>query len=81
MRFGLLLDSGAEMHARQYATREEARAALARHNALAREQKARGDLVTFRLAVGIVEHKLEAERAALRKRLSTKTPKRRRKVA
>lgn len=81
MRFGILLDSGAEIHPRHYATREEARAALARHNALAREQKARGDLVSLRLAVGIIEHKLEAERAALRKRLSTKAPKRRKKVA
>jgi hypothetical protein len=57
--FGILLDSGVEMLARHYATREEARTALAR------EQKARGDLVSLRLAVGIVEHKLEAERAAL----------------
>lgn len=73
--FGILLDSGVEMLARHYATREEARTALAR------EQKARGDLVSLRLAVGIVEHKLEAERAALRKRLSTKAPKRKRKVA
>jgi hypothetical protein len=73
--FGILLDSGVEMLARHYATREEARTALAR------EQKARGDLVSLaprrrhrRTQIG--SRARRASQAAL-----TKAPKRKRKVA
>lgn len=78
--FAVILDSGAEAFYRRFTTRADAMAQLRRHNTLAREQKARGDLVTLRIATCVVEIKHEAVLTEARKRLrAASTTKRKRK--
>lgn len=67
--FAVILDSGAEAFYRRFTTRADAIAQLRRHNTLARQQKARGDLITLRIATCVVEIKHEAAMAENRKRL------------
>lgn len=56
MTWGIMLDSGAIL-GRHYANRGAARKALVDHNAKARAGKARGDMVTLRIAIGIAKVK------------------------
>ncbi len=54
--FGVVLDSGVIV--RTFYNKRQARAWMRKHNAMAREQKERGDLVSLRYAVGIVRPKM-----------------------
>lgn len=79
-QYRLLLDSGTAIGS--YGTRTAARAALATHNARAREQKARGDLVSLRIAVAVVEIDVAAAiKAQARKIKPTRKPRKARKEA
>ena len=77
--YALLLDSGAYMGS--YSSKARARARLALHNSIARAQKAAGELVSLRLAVGIVRIDGDKVRAAARARLEAARRPRKRKAA
>lgn len=77
--YAILLDSGAQIGS--YTSRARARARLAWHNQVARDQKARGEIVSLRLAVGIVRIDLEKQRAAARARLEAARKPRKRRAA
>jgi hypothetical protein len=64
-----------------FPTREAAKAWKDRHNAKAREQKGRGDMVSLRYADGIARIDMAAVRAAERERLAATRKSRKRRVA
>lgn len=72
--FAVILDSGVEAFFQRFGTRDDAMAQLRRHNTLARQQKARGDLITLRIATCVVEIKREAVLEDARKRLRDASP-------